>query len=128
MATENEYVNNLFKEIEMWNEDENNNENNNDKLPIALFQFINAELCDVVLHNEGSESDDETDGPIQFIQNIVENVKRDFEGVVDEERKTFLHVLTKIFAALLSVKGDNIEKIINLIKISLSSLIKSWSE
>ena len=75
MATENEYVNNLFKEIEMWNEDENNNENNNDKLPIAVFQFINAELCDVVLNNEGSESDDETDGPIQFIQNIAENVK-----------------------------------------------------
>ena len=112
MASENEFVNNLFQEIEMPNEDENNNENDNEKLPVALFQLIDAELRDVLLHNEGSESDDEIDGPIQFIQNIVENVPRDFEGVVDGERKTFLHVLTKIFATLLSVKADNIEKII----------------
>ena len=128
MASENEFVNNLFQEIEMPNEDENNNENDNEKLPVALFQLIDAELRDVLLHNEDSESDDETDGPMQFILNIVENVKRDFEGVVDGERKTFLCVLTKIFATLLSVKADNIEKIINLIKISLSTVIKSWSE
>ena len=128
MASENEFVNNLFQEIEMPNEDENNNENDNEKLPVALFQLIDAELRDVLLHNEDSQSDDETDGPIQFIQNIVENVKRDFEGVVDGERKTFLGVLTKIFATLLSVKADKIEKIINLIKISLSAVIKSWSE
>ena len=106
MASENEFVNNLFQEIEMPNEDENNNENDNEKLPVALFQLIDAELRDVLLHNEGSESDDETDGPIQFIQNIVEIVKRDFEGVVDGERKTFLRVLTKFFATLLSVKAE----------------------
>ena len=40
MATENEYVNNLFQEIEMPNE----NENNNEKLPVALFQEIETEL------------------------------------------------------------------------------------
>ena len=126
MATENEYVNNLFQEIEMPNE----NENNNEKLPVALFQEIETELSELLfLQNEGSESDDETDGPIQFIKNIVEKVKKDFDGVVvDEEKKTFLSVLTKIFATLLSVKADNIEKIINLIKISLSTVIKSWSE
>ena len=100
MASENEHTNNLF--FEMPDKNKNENENDNEKLPIALFQLINAELHDVVLHNEGSESDDETDGPIQFIQNIVENVQRDFEGVVENgERKTFLHVLTKIFATLL---------------------------
>ena len=126
MTTENEYVNNLFQEIEMPNE----NENNNEKLPVALFQEIETELSELLfLQNEGSESDDETDGPIQFIKNIVEKVKKDFDGVVvDEEKKTFLSVLTKIFATLLSVKADNIEKIINLIKISLSTVIKSWSE
>ena len=81
------------------------------------------------MQNEGSESDEETDDPIQSIKNIVEKVKKDFDGVVvDEEKKTFLSVLTKIFATLLSVKADNIEKIINLIKISLSTAIKSWSE
>ena len=86
MANENEYVNNLFREIEMPNE----NENNNKKLAIALFQEIETELSELLfLQNEASESDDETDGPIQFIKNIVEKVKKDFDGVVvDEEKKT----------------------------------------
>ena len=79
MAIENEYVNNLFREIEMPNE----NENNNEKLPVPLFQEIETELSELLfLQNEGSESDDETDGPIQFIKNIVEKFKKDFNGVL----------------------------------------------
>ena len=40
------------------------------------------------LENEDGKSGDETDGPIQFIKNIVEKVKKDFDGVVvDEEKK-----------------------------------------
>ena len=82
MATENEYVNKFFREIEMPNE----NENNNQKLPVALFQEIETELSELLfLQNEGSESDDETDGPIQFIKNIVEKVKKYFDGVVVDE-------------------------------------------
>ena len=78
--------------------------------------------------NDGSESDDETDGPIDFIRNIVETVKRDFDGVVEEgERKTFLHIPTKIFATLFSVKTENIEEIIRIIKLSISAVIKKWS-
>ena len=54
----------------------NENENNNEKSPVALFQEIETELSELLfLQNEGSESDDETDGPIQFIKNIVEKVK-----------------------------------------------------
>ena len=129
MATENQYVNNLFQEIEMPNENETFNENNNKKLPVALFQEIETELLDVLLEKDGSESHDETDGPIQFIQNIVETVKRDFDGLVEDgERKTFLNILTKIFATLLSVKADNIEKIVRLIKLFISTVIKTWSE
>ena len=128
MATENEYINNLFQEIEMANENETFNENNNEKLPVALFQEIESELHYVLSQNDGSESDDETDGPIDFIRNIAETVKRDFDGVVEEgERKTFLHILTKIFATLLSVKTENIEEIIRLIKLSISTVIKKWS-
>ena len=49
MATENEYVNNLFREIEMPNE----NENNNKKLLVALFQEIETELNELLfLQNE----------------------------------------------------------------------------
>ena len=67
MASENEYTNNLFFEMPDKNNNENENEIDNKKLSIALFQLINAELHDMLLHNEGSKSDDETDGPIQFI-------------------------------------------------------------
>ena len=129
MATENQYVNNLFQEIEMPNENETFNENNNKKLPVALFQGIETELLDVLLEKDGSESHDETDGPIQFIQNIAETVKRDFDGLVEDgERKTFLNILIKIFATLLSVKADNIEKIVRLIKLFISTVIKTWSK
>ena len=128
MATENEYINNLFQEIEIANENETFNENNNEKLPVALFQEIESELHYVLSQNDGSESDDETDGPIDFIRNIVETVKRDFDGVVEEgERKTFLHIPTKIFATLFSVKTENIEEIIRIIKLSISTVIKKWS-
>ena len=126
MATENEYVNNLFQEIEMPNENKTFNENNNEKLLIEIFQEIESELLYVL---DDSEPDDETDGPMQFIQNIVETVKRDFDSVLEDgERKTFLHILTRVFATLLSVKEDNIEKIAKLIKLSISTVIKIWSE
>ena len=95
---------------------------------VALFQEIESELHYVLSQNDGSESDDETDGPIDFIRNIVETVKRDFDGAVEEgERKTFLPILTKIFATLLSVKTENIEEIIRIIKLSISTVIKKWS-
>ena len=46
------------------------------QLPIALFQEIEAELCDHILHTaEG----DETDGAIDFIKEIVENIKLEIE-------------------------------------------------
>ena len=113
IATEN-----LFQEIEISNEskifneneilideNENTDQNNNKKLPITLFQEIETELLDRLLHIEGSESDNETDDPIEFIQNIVNTVKQDFDGVVKEgERKTFLNILIRNFATLLSVK------------------------
>ena len=116
IATENICATSLFDEFEV--NMSNENENNNQKLPLTLFQEIEIELLKMLfLENKDSESGDETDGPIQFIKNIVEKVKKDFDDVVvDEEKKTFLSILTKIFATLLSVNADNIEKIINLIK------------
>ena len=73
MANENEYVNNLFREIEMPNE----NESNNKKLAIALFQEIETELSELLfLQNEGSKSDDETDGPIQFKKTLLKKLKK----------------------------------------------------
>ena len=107
------------------------NENKNEKLPTELFQELETELLDSLLHKENNNdlSDDETDGPIDFIRQIVDNVREEFDGVVEEgDRKTFLHLLTKILAVVLSVKADSIEKIISLVKLSVSKVVKTWSE
>ena len=57
IETENE---NLF-EIDM------SEQNNNEKLPIELFQEIEVELLNTLVQNDGNDSDDETDGPIYFV-------------------------------------------------------------
>ena len=57
MATENKFDSLFEREIEM-----SDNENNNEKLPITLFKEIEIELLDSLLHNDGNDSDDETDG------------------------------------------------------------------
>ena len=59
------------------------NENKNEKLPTELFQELETELLDSLLHKENNNdlSDDETDGPIDFIRQIVDNVREEFDGV-----------------------------------------------
>ena len=102
-----------------------------EKLPIELFQELETELLDSLLHKDSNNdlSDNETDGPIDFIRQIVDNVREEFDGVVEEgDRKTFLHLLTKILAVVLSVKADSIEKIISLVKLTVSKVVKTWSE
>ena len=107
------------------------NENKNEKLLIELFQELETELLDSLLHKENNNdlSDDETDGPIDFIRQIVDNVREEFDGVVEKgDRKTFLHLLTKILVVVLSVKADSIEKIISLVKLTVSKVVKTWLE
>ena len=81
------------------------------------------------MHVSNDSEDDQTNGPLEFIQNIVETVKSEFENFVEgRDRKTFLKILTKIFAILLSVKADSTEKIIKIVKFSISTVLKTWSE
>ena len=105
MASENIEASNLFEDIKFKSESQEiefEDENNNEKLLLVLFQEIETDLLDALVHRDGNE----TDGPISFIKNILENVKKDFENIkFDEERKNFLNALTKIFATLLSVKA-----------------------
>ena len=63
MKTENE--NDLF-EIEFYDGDIKK------ELPIPLFEEIEVELCDRLLHSSSPEEDDEMDGAIEFIKNIVD--------------------------------------------------------
>ena len=95
---------------------------------ISLFEEIEAELCDTILHSNSPE-DDETDGAIEFIKNIVNTIKSKFKDIViDEKRQKFLNILTKIFPILLSVKADSAEKVIKIIKLAVSTVLKIWSE
>ena len=99
-----------------------------DELPISILKDIEVELCDNLLHS-AAESADQTDGPSEFIQNVVDNVRVEFGNFIENrDKKTFLRILTKIFAILLSVKADNSEKIINIIKFAISTVVKKWSD
>ena len=98
------------------------------QLPISLLQEIEAYLCDRLMHGS-SPKNDQTDGPLEFIQNIADNVRSEFEELVqDGDKKKFLKILTKIFTILLSVKADSSEKIIKIVKFSISTVLKTWSE
>ena len=59
------------------------NENEIGKLPISLFEGIEADLCDRLMHSSNPEGD-ETDGRLDFIQNIADNVKSEFEELIED--------------------------------------------
>ena len=96
-------------------------------LSISLFKEIEDDLCDRLTHSSIPE-DDQTDGPLDFTQNIVDNVRAEFEQFVeDSDKKIFLRILSKIFRILFSVKADNSEKIIRIVKFSISTVPKTRS-
>ena len=107
-------------------------ETNNDvltakNLPIYFFQEIEADLCNNLLRSSSPENY-QSDGAIDFIEDIVDKVKEEFEGLVqDEDRKTSLKSLSKIFTILLSVKAGITEKIIKIVRFALSAVLKIWS-
>ena len=74
----------LFKDDGFF-EIEIENNNNTEKLPIELFREIEVELVN-------TDSDDETDGPINFIKQVVESVREGFDGFVEEEDKKHLFI------------------------------------
>ena len=114
-------------EPDLFEIETNNNVLTAENLPIYLFQEIEAELCDKLLHSSSPKSN-QIDGPLEFIQTIVDKVKEEFKGVVqDEDRKTFLKLSSKIFTILLSAKADNTEKIIKIVRFALSTVLKIWS-
>ena len=48
--------------------------------------------------------------------------------IEDENQKEILNTFTKVFTILLSVKADNAEKIIKIVKLMVSTVLKLWSE
>ena len=95
------------------------------ELPISLFEEIEAELCDRLLYSSSLEEDDETDSAIEFIKNIIDKVKEESERLIeDRNQKKMLNTLTKFFTVLLSVKADNAEKIIKIVKLTVQLSFK----
>ena len=60
---------------------------------------------------------------------IVEKIK-EFEIFLqnDSQKKGILRNLTKIFTILLSVKADTSEKILNIVRIAITLILKQWLE
>ena len=98
------------------------------KLPISFFQEIENDVCDKLWHVSSGKETDQTDGPLDFIQNIVDNVCGEFEGFLEDgDKKTFLRILTKLLAILLTIKADNSKKIINIVKYAISTVMRTLS-
>lgn len=75
------------------------------------------------------DTGDDTDGPIDLLNEVVQKVKTDFECVLeDPNKKNIFMVLIKIIARLLSANIKNFNQITNIIRISLSKIVKLWSE
>ena len=51
-------------------------------LPISLFQEIESELNRQLLNSSNSE--DSTDGPIEFIKSLVDNIQAEFEELLSD--------------------------------------------
>ena len=116
MATERDNLFDFEEEVQSFANSKN--------LPVSLLKEIEIELSDRLLHS--GQAADQTDVPLNFIQNIVQNIKLKIENFVeDREIAVFLQILSKIFAILLSVKADTPEKIINIVRIAVSTVLKS---
>ena len=106
------------------------NNNTNDPLSIEILDEIETEL-DHLFGDEINdiEFSDNTDVSIDFLKEVVEKIKTEFDGILeDPNKKRYLEVFSRIFVRLSTVKVDNFEKIANIIIISLSKVVKIWSE
>ena len=99
----------------------------NIQLPTYLFEEIETELTNLIIDENSSE--EETDGAFDIIGNIVENIRSEIDSFVENGNlKKFLYILTKIFTLSLNIKVDNSEKITRIVKLTISSVVKKWSE
>ena len=65
--------------------------------PASLFQEIEQELSQKLFNQENG--DNSIDGPLDFIENLVNNLQAEFDETSGEsvDRRLFVRSLTKIF-------------------------------
>lgn len=93
-------------------------------LLVSLFQEIEQELSLMLFNNKNEV--DSTDGSLDFIENLVNTIQVEFDGILSEnnKKKIFIKSLTKIFTILLSVKADSTEKIKQIVKLAINMVLK----
>ena len=93
-------------------------------LLVSLFQEIEQELSLMLFNNKNEV--DSTDGSLDFIENLVNTIQVEFDGILSEnnKKKLFIKSLTKIFTILLSVKADSTEKIKQIVKLAINMVFK----
>lgn len=94
---------------------------------LHYFKKLKKKLSEKLFNNETSE--DSTDGPLNFIENLVNNLQGEFEETLGEnaDRKLFVRSLIKVFTILLSVKADSAKKIKQIVKLANNAVVKLWS-
>ena len=93
-------------------------------LLVSLFQEIEQELSLMLFNNKNEV--DSTDGSLDFLENLVNTIQVEFDGILSEnnKKKIFIKSLTKIFTILLSVKADSTEKIKQIVKLAINMVLK----
>ena len=64
----------------------------NSKLPTYLFEEIESELTNLII--DESSPEEETDGAIELIENIVDNIRSEIEIFNKNDNLKKLHILT----------------------------------
>ena len=74
-------------------------------LLVSLFQEIEQELSLMLFNNKNEV--DSTDGSLDFIENLVNTIQVEFDGILSEnnKKKLFIKSLTKIFTILFHCKS-----------------------
>ena len=64
----------------------------NSKLPTYLFEEIESELTNLII--DESSPEEETDGAIELIENIVDNIRSEIDIFNENDNLKKLHILT----------------------------------
>ena len=95
------------------------------QLPTFVFEEAEEELTKLFILDGGEE----IDGAVDLVAHIVDKVRRQIEKKDFGERlKQFLITLTKIFTLLLNIKVDTAEKIVKIVELLNSLIVKKQLE
>ena len=69
-----------------------------------------------------------SDGVFDFLQNLTSRLQEDLEELIREgtDKKRFVKALTRIFALVLNTKGDTVDKIKRILRITIETTLKIW--